>query len=120
MESLGMGMNIPKSSEQNTPKFVERANEIKKNVPENQLSQVISELEQYIQLRRLNENQYEDLPEDLREEIGTIDPMDEFIERVGNFDPWDTLTDEYGFAPDSQTPKWTIDELENLIKELKK
>jgi len=116
-ESIPAG--IPKTQEDGGSKIFKRASEIIKNTPQKHLPQIISELEQYVKLRTLNETRFEDLPEELRKEIGTGDPMDEFIERVNNFDQWDLLTDEYGFTPDSNEPKYTINDINELIAELK-
>jgi hypothetical protein len=112
----------PKSPEQQAEsKISKRADEIKKDLPKSQLPQIISELEQYLKLRILSETpSFQDLPDELREELGTRDPMDEFVEKVADFDLWDTLTDEYGFAPDGSAPKYTTNEIKRLIVELKK
>ncbi|MFZ2188787.1 MAG: hypothetical protein WAV73_04460 [Candidatus Moraniibacteriota bacterium] len=120
-----MNFNIPAApklpEQQAESKISKRADEIKKDLPKSQLPQITSELEQYLKLRILSETiLLKDLPDELRKEIGTRDPVDEFLARVEGFDLWDALTDEYGFTPDSNTPKYTIGELKELISELKK
>jgi len=106
------------------PKFLQRAQEIRESVPAAQLPQVISELKLYLKLRRLSEIHYEYLPENLREEIGTADPMDAFNEAFLRDEDleglWDTLSDKYGYDPDARHPKWTISELVTLIEELER
>ncbi len=37
-----------------------------------------------------------------------------------NFEPWADLTEAYGYSQEDKTEKWTIDELKQLIAELKK
>lgn len=117
--TTGACTESPKKEKEVTNKVTQQANEIKEGTPKEHLPEVISNLEQYIKLRTLNETTYENLPDNIREEIGTRDPMDEFIDTVGDFEGWDYLTDAYGFTPDNKTPKWTIAEIKQLVSELK-
>ena len=121
MEPRDIGMGSRKTPDQGEESTIlKRVKEIKENVPEKNLPQVISELEQYINLRKLYEVEYEMLPDDLREDIGTQDPITEFGRRVPDFDPWDELQDQYGPTPSSDSPQWSIEELEELVWELEK
>ena len=101
-------------------KVNKQAKELRGQTPKQHLPEIIGNLEQYIKLRTLYEVQYQELPEDLREEIGTRDPMDEFIDTVGDFEGWDDLSDAYGYnPPGSKEPQWSIDELKKLVAKLK-
>ncbi len=125
-----MNYNIPKTSpdaatskpaEQSGPaKVMNRANEIRQNTPKARAQEIISELEQYTKMRTLMKTSYRDLPDDLREEIGTRDPMDEAMDRMGEMDPdtLDALEETYGSA-DGGDAKFSIAELQALVQELK-
>lgn len=81
------------------------------------LSAKINELKQYLVLRQLYEHRLEDLPKDVRDDLGTSDPMDEFIEQVGNFEKWDEMTEKFGYEPD-EPAKWSTEEISELIRQL--
>ena len=97
-------------------KVAARARQIKESTPARQLPQIISELKKYLKLKQLNELAYRNLPDDLREEIGTREPQDVFIESLEDettFDLWDSINVYYG-------ENWTLAEIHDLIAELEK
>ncbi len=86
---------------------------IMQDVPENKLPSVIADLRAYARLKQLNEVSYRDLPEDIRYEIGTRDPMDVFLDEVSGTagEQWDSMQDFYG-------PEWTYTDVNKLIEAL--
>ena len=101
-------------------KAFNRAQEIKREVPAGHLPEAVDELKKYVELRQLAEVPSKELPADLRRKLDARDPNDVFEEKVVDFDPWDVLTEMYGHTPDRKEPLWTIDELQQLVKELEK
>jgi hypothetical protein len=90
-----------------------KAEELRQAVPPERLHETLADLRAYLKLKQLNEVPYAELPEDLREEIGTGNPNDEFIDRVTGADEelWEMMQDAYG-------PDWTHKDVEQLVAEL--
>ena len=87
--------------------------EIREGTPKEHLEEVVSNLRQYLKLRQLNGTQYQDLPDDLRQEIGTRDPADVFIKMMDDADVAAGFDDA-----DKTFHDWNTNQLEELVDRL--
>lgn len=116
-----MGRGIPETEVSKT-KIAQKVMEIKEETPKSHLPEVIENFETYLELRILDKTyKFEDLPQYIKNKMEPgQEPSVEFMDRMYDFEPWADFTEIYGYAEDGKTEKWTIDELKQLIAELKK
>ncbi len=107
-ENPSEGMGLEKEG---GPKVEKKVVEILESVPKNQLGGVISDLKWYLEYRRLDD-EAKRYPGDSGRFDTATDKMME------NFDLFDALNGQYGWSPENQTPKWTAEELGELIEQL--
>ena len=116
-----MGRGTPEAEVSKT-KVAQKVAELKEGTPKEHLPEVIGNLESYLELRILDKTHlFEDLPDYIKAKMEPgQSPSVEFMDRLYDFEPWADLTEAYGHSQEDKTEKWTIDELQQLITELKK
>ncbi len=108
--------NFEQALEQNPNKVSERVSEILKNTPKQNLPEIITELETYLEIRQLHETPYDELPQKVRADMDRSEQAVVFLEKTEEFEPWFDINDFYG--PGSENP-WTLAEVSSLAQSLK-
>lgn len=84
---------------------------LRQQTPLDKRPEVIGNLKKFLRLKTLAETSYQNLPEDLRHEIGTRDPQDVFQEALDDdetADLWFDLQGAYG-------KDWSTEDVARLI-----